>query len=319
MKKKIIIGIAIAIALIIASNVFNNSQKTDNKVVVFGDKTWDSIKVHNRIVAYIIENGLEGYTADYIAGDTIPIVNGVMQGDIDVDMESWHSSFPELYTKAIKSGKLIDLGKNLPDAPQGWWVPRYLVEGENAPAPNLKSVKDLREYKDLFTDPEEPTKGVIYGGCSGWGQLMISEDIFKKSELSDVFNFTVAGSGTALAASMVGSYQKNEAWVGYYWAPTAILGKLDMVMLKGSEYEPADVNILINKDFIEKAPDIVDILKKYSTTVADNNEFLSLKENNEWSAEETAVWFLKNKEEIWIPWVSEDVAKKVKKALLQEV
>jgi ABC-type proline/glycine betaine transport system substrate-binding protein len=114
---------------------------------------------------------------------------------------------------------------------------------------------------------------------------------------------------------MVGAYGKKEAWVGYYWAPTAVLGKLDMVRLKGSEYDPADVNILVNKSMIEKAPDIVEFLKKYSTTVADNNEFLAMMDENDWDTQQTAEWFLKNKEAVWIEWVSQDVAKKVKAAL----
>ena len=283
--------------------------------IVFGDVSWDSVQVHNRIMAFIIENGLDGYKADFMPGDTLPIINGLIQGDIDVDMESWHSNFPEVYKKGIDSGDLIDLGKNMPDAPQGWWVPRYLVEGENAAAPNLKSVKDLIQYAELFKDPEDPSKGIVYAGVAGWSQLAISEKIFNENKLEDTFNFGIAGSNAALAGTMAGAYAKKEAWVGYYWAPTAIMGKLDMIRLKGSEYEAAAVNILVNKDMPEKAPDIVEILKKYSTSVADNNEFLSQMDNNDWTTEETAIWFLKNKESLWTQWVSKDVAEKVKAAL----
>lgn len=89
---------------------------------LFGDVSWDSVQVHNRIMAFIIENGLDGYEANFIAGDTLPIINGIVQGDVDVDMESWHSNFPEVYAEGIASGDIIDLGANMPDAPQGWWV-----------------------------------------------------------------------------------------------------------------------------------------------------------------------------------------------------
>jgi len=310
--KKIVVAMLLAVSLLLTGCA---KQDDGSKKIVFGDKSWDSIKVHNRIMAFIIENGYEGYEIDYIAGDTIPVVNGVMQGDIDVDMESWHSNFRELYDKAIKQGKLIDLGKNLPDAPQGWYVPRYLVEGDDALAPDLKSVKDLAKYPELFTDPEDKTKGLIYGGCAGWGQLPISQKIFDDAGLEDKFNFGIAGSGTALAGTMVGQYKKEQGWVGYYWAPTAILGKLDMVMLEGSRYEPADVNILISEEMEEKAPEIVEVLKKYSTTVAQNNKFLALMEDNEWSYEETAKWFLTTYKDLWKSWVPADVATKVESAL----
>ncbi|OQY32550.1 MAG: hypothetical protein B6241_10740 [Spirochaetaceae bacterium 4572_59] len=67
----------------------------------------------------------------------------------------------------------------------------------------------------------------------------LSEEKFKATGLKDSFNMDVAGSGTALAVSMAGKYLKNEGWCGYYWEPSAALGKMDTVRLEGREYEPA--------------------------------------------------------------------------------
>lgn len=315
MKKGIVLMILAAAVLVLLPSCGNSKNEKKVQTIVFGDASWDSIQVHNRIVAYIIEHGLDGYKSDFIPGDTLPIINGVIQGDIDVDMESWHSNFPEVYKKGIDSGNLVDLGKNMPDAPQGWWIPRYLVEGPDAQAPGLKTVADLPRYAKLFPDPEDRKKGIVYGGVAGWTQLKISQKIFDDNNLGDTFNLGIAGSGTALAGTMTGAYKKKEAWVGYYWAPTAVLGKLDMIRLKGSEYAPAKVNILVNKSMLKKAPDVVEILKKYATTVADNNEFLAKMDENKWSTEQTAEWFLKNKEDVWTKWVSPEVADKVRAAL----
>ena len=314
MKKLLLLPIILILCMPITL-LAAGQHDADDSTIIFGDVSWDSVQVHNRIAAFIIENGIGGYKTDFIPGDTLPIINGIVQGDIDVDMESWHSNFPEVYKKGIESGALVDLGKNMPDAPQGWWVPGYLVEGSEAQAPGLKSVADLPRYAKLFTDPEDRKKGLVYGGVAGWSQMKISEKIFKENNLKDTFNMGIAGSGTALAGTMVAAYEKKEGWVGYYWAPTAILGRLDMVRLKGSEFAPADVNILVNKSMLEKAPDVVEFLKKYSTTVADNNEFLAKMDENSWSTQETAEWFLKNKEDVWTKWVSPEVAAKVKAAL----
>jgi glycine betaine/proline transport system substrate-binding protein len=266
-------------------------------------------------MGFIIENGLTGYKADYTPGDTLPILNGLLQGDIDVDMESWHSNFPEVYKKGIASGNMVDLGQNMPDAPQGWWVPRYLVEGPDALAPDLKSITDLPKYAHLFPDPEDRSKGQILGGVAGWSQMQYSQKIFDDNNLGETYNLNIAGSGTAIAATMVSSFKKREPWIGYYWAPTSVLGRLDMVRLKGTEWAPALVNVLVHKSMINEAPDVVEILKAYSTTVAENNEFLAIMDNEDWSSQETAIWFLKTKEALWTQWVSKDIATKVKSAL----
>jgi glycine betaine/proline transport system substrate-binding protein len=88
-----------------------------------------------------------------------------------------------------------------------------------------------------------------------------------------------------------------------------------MVRLEGTEYEAADVNILVNPDFYKEAPEIINFLKKYSTTVDQNNKFLAAKEENDLTLEEAAVWFLKNNTDVWTKWLDAKTAEKVKKAL----
>ena len=43
------------------------------------------------------------------------------------------------------------------------------------------------------------------------------------------FSIVDPGSGAGLSGSLAKAYEREEAWFGYYWAPTAILGKYEMV------------------------------------------------------------------------------------------
>ena len=322
MRKVVLVLLA---ALCLGGFIFaGGGQEGKSQQIVFADLTWDSVMVHNRIVAYIIENGLENkYTADFVPGGTVPSVTGLANGDIDVDMESWHSNWLEVYEKHIASGEILDLGKNLPDGPQGWYVPRYVIEGDPSRgiepvAPDLKTTDDLPRYWELFRDPEDPKKGLIYLGISGWAVTDSNEQYFEKQGLGEYFNKAIPGSDAAVAATMDAAYRRGEPWVGYWWEPTAIMGRLDMYMLPDTRLPPADINILVNKDLPERAPDVVDILKKYSTTVEMNNEFLAAKEKLDLDNEGAAIWFLKNREDVWTQWVDADVASRVKAALAAE-
>lgn len=313
--------IALLICLLLSSPLFAGGNSEKAKTLVFADLSWDSAMVHNRIAAFIIENGLDGnYKSDFVAGGTVPSVTGLAKGDIDIDMESWHSNLKDVYDKFTKSGEIIDLGKNLPDGPQGWYVPRYILEGDKergikAAAPGLKSINDVAKYWELFPDPEDPKKGLIYLGISGWAVTESNEAFFDEYNLGEVYNKSIPGSSSAVAATMDAAYQKGEPWIGYWWEPTAIMGRLDMVRIKGTELPPADVNILINAELVKTAPDVVEFLKKYKTTVAMNNEFLAKMQELKTDAQGAAVWFLKNREDVWTKWVSDSAAEKVKKAL----
>jgi glycine betaine/proline transport system substrate-binding protein len=325
--------LAICLALVIGLGVLGCTKKEVPKpTLVFADYGWASAQVHARIAAFIIENGF-GYGVDYIPGETISLFQGLARGDIDVSIEIWYDNQKEAVDKAEAAGQVIDLGINFPDSWQGWLVPTYVIKGDpergiEPMAPDLKSVYDLPKYKDLFKDVEDPDKGRFYSCIAGWECEKINKKKFAAYGLNDSFNLFLPGSGPALLASMVGAYKKGEPWVGYYWAPTAALGLYDMTPLEEPAYDKAvfestakcaypsvAVKIYANSGLPEKAPDVVEFLKKYDTTQAMANRFLAFMEENDADADAAAVWFLNNYEDLWTGWVSSDVADKVKKAL----
>lgn len=320
--------VAVSFVTATATTALSESKPT----VRMADKSWESIQVHNRIAGFILEKAY-GYPIEYITGETIPLMNGTIRGDVDIDMESWTENVQDIYDKGVGSGAVLDLGSNYPDSWQGWLVPTYLIKGDpergiEAKAPDLKSVSDITKYWALFKDPENPSKGRFFNSIPGWGVTDINEKKFKVYGLDKHFNVVMPGSDAALAGSMVAAYKKGEPWFGYYWAPTWVLGKLDMTPLEEPPYDknvweknhacafpPVQVNILVNAKFAEKHPDVVAFLKNYETNTALNNEILAYMEDHGGDAKAAAIWFLKEKPDIWTAWVSEDVARKVKDAL----
>ena len=302
------------------------------KPIVFGDNSWDSVQVHNRIAGFIIKHGY-GYSVDYIAVNTAPLMLGLSKGDIDVYMESWTQNMQETYDKMINDGTMLDLGPNFPDSWQGWLVPTYMIKGDSArgikaTAPDLKSVFDLPKYWKLFKDPEDPNKGRFHNSITGWQCTKHNSMKLKAYGLDKYFNDFMPGSDPALSGSMAAAYKKGQTWVGYYWSPTWVLGLYDMTPLeeppydpkvwkttKGCEFGPFDVNVLVNSGFQKKAPEVFGFLKKYETTTAQNNKFLSHMKESKGSTQDAAIWFLEKYESTWTKWVSPEVSKKVKAAL----
>ena len=137
-----------------------------------------------------------------------------------------------------------------------------------------------------------------------------------------------SGSGSALTASMVAAYKRGKAWLGYYWAPTWVLGKLDMTKLEeppynkeifdntsACAYPSVKCDILVHKNLPKWAPDVAEFLKKYKTTLALNNTILAHMQETKSTTRETAIWFLENYEDLWTQWMNPKVAAKVKAAL----
>jgi len=323
----------IALALVFCFTAMSiQSFAESKKPIRFNDRSWDSIQVHNRIAGFILENGY-GYKVDYQPGETVPLLTGLIRGDTDIDMESWTQNSQEIFDKGLKEGAIVDLGPNFTDAGEAWFVPTYVIKGDKERgiepmAPGLKSVYDLPKYWELFKDPEDPSKGLFVNSVPGWTVTRDNELRFKAYGLNKTYNILTPGSDAALAGSMVAAYKKGKPWVGYYWSPTWVLGQLDMTALEQPPYSKEVwenthecgfttpvVDIYVNKSMLKRAPDAVEMLKKYETTADMNNRVLAYMQKNKVGTEEGAKYFLQNYEVVWTKWVPDDVAKKVKRAL----
>lgn len=296
------------------------------------DLSWDSVQVHNRIAGFILEKGY-GYAVQYVPGNTIALFAGTERGDIDINMEVWVENQQEAVDKALAAGTVLDLGPNFPDSWQGWLVPTYVIKGDakrgiKPMAPDLKSVKDLPKYWELFKDQEDPSKGRFYSCIPGWECEKINAKKFKAYGLDEYYNIFLPGSDPALSGSMAAAYKKGQPWFGYYWAPTWPLGKYDMTPLEEPPYSDAlwgkdyacaypsvKVNIFVNANLKKKAPEVVAFLDNYETTQAIANKFLAFMQDTKASTDDAALWFLKEYEDLWTGWVPADVAAKVKAAI----
>ncbi len=312
-----------------------NNNTVEKPVLVMADVSWDSVKVHNRIAGFIIEKGYGYPECEYVFCETLPALQGLQYGDLDIYMEVWADNIIDAWNAALEEGTVKDLGSNFPDAPQGWYVPTYMITGDpdrgiEAVAPDLKSVSDLPKYQELFKDPEVPTKGRFYNSPPGWKCTEINEYKFAAYGLNDTFNLFSSGSDTALAASMATAYEKGEPWVGYYWEPTWVMGKLDMTLLEEPVYDEslwsadggyacaypaAKVLIGINSEMENTSPEVIEFLNNYDTTLGQNNDFLAFMMDNDGDVEKAAIYFLRTYPEVWKSWVPEDVANKVEAVL----
>ena len=133
--------------------------------VVFVDNSWDSIQVLNRIAGFLLEKGY-GFQAEYLFAETLPGLMGVERGEAQVIMEVWVDNYGDWYEKARERHKIVSLGENYPGAPQGWYIPAYVVKGDpqrgiEPLAPDLEYIQDLPKYWKLFQSPEVPEKGAF--------------------------------------------------------------------------------------------------------------------------------------------------------------
>lgn len=291
------------------------------KHIIFADAGWDSARFHNAMAGLVAEE-VFGYTFEELTGGTTILHEGLLSGEIDVHMEVWTDNIAS-YMRDIEENKLVELGTNFDDNNQGIYVPRYVVEGDpergiEPMAPDLKTVKDLKKYSDVFQDEEKPEMGRLYGSIPGWEVDKIMFNKYNAYGLDSNFVYFRPGSEASLGASISNAYEKGEPIAAYYWEPTWLTGKYDMVLLEDDPYDPdkykdgigelpsVDVVIGASNEFNDNNPEFVEFLKKYETSSALTSEALAYMQDTGADYKETAVWFINQNPDLVRSWLSEE-------------
>ncbi|MGX1926455.1 ABC transporter substrate-binding protein [Vibrio sp. NH-7] len=323
-------------ALLVMSATALNAQASECGKVTIADMNWNSATVIANIDRFILEHGY-GCDAELIPGDTMPTGTSMIEkGQPDVAPELWSNSLKDALDKGVADKRLRYAGKSLVDGgEEGFWVPAALVKKY----PEIATIEGVKKHAKLFEHPEDPDKSAFYSCPAGWNCQISAGNLFNAMELDKAgFAIVDPGSSAGLSGAIAKANERGEAWFGYYWAPTAVLGKYDMVKVdfgsgvdedefvncttqsecanpKPTMYPPSPVHTITTEEFATRAPQAYDYFSKRGFTNADMNRLLAWMEDNQADGEEAMFHFLEDYPQIWQAWVSPEVANKIKQAL----
>ena len=288
---------------------------------------WASSAIVTKVAVFLMEQGY-GCDVTVVPSSTTPALASVAEtNEPDIVTELWTNGTP-IYDELEAQGKIETLTDVLSDGGvQGWWIPTYLLEEH----PELATLEGVLANPDLVG-------GRLHSCPDGWTCKDTTEALAAAVDAEghgiEVFQH---GSGETLATSMASAYEAREPWLGYYWAPTSVLGKYDMTMVDLgpydeeihtcnldpeceevglSSYPVGPVKTVVTTSFEEQHPDIAELLTNVQFTNDQMGEVLAWQEDNNATANEAAVHFLTTYADTWQGWVNE-TARENLSALLQ--
>ncbi len=323
-----------AAALFVGVAFSTQAEAACGKVSI-SDMNWASATLMAHVDAFILRHGY-GCETEIVPGDTMPTGTSMVEkGEPDVAPEFWVNNFKEALAKGVAEKRLNVLGDALSDGgEEGFWVPEYLVKKD----PSLATIEGVKNNVKMFKHPEDPDMSAFMTCPAGWGCQVTNSNLYRALKLEEAgFDLVDPGSGAALAGSIAKSYEREQPWFGYYWAPTGVLGKYKMVKVdfgvtdkqhfeacltqevcedpKPSMYPSSPVKTVVVQSFVERVPDGAAYLSKRSYSNDLMNGLLAWVDDNQADGETAAVHFLTTHADVWQGWVPSDVAAKVKTAI----
>jgi glycine betaine/proline transport system substrate-binding protein len=299
--------------------------------VSVGEMNWASGQIVAKISSFILREGY-GCKIKTIPTSTVPgITSLVNKGEPNFIPEAWENSVKAILKKGESKGNVKRVGEMFPDAGEKWYIPAYTAKKHN-----INSIQDVLANPEVFADPESPGKGRFHNCPAGWACGIINTNLFNAYGMGKKFNLFDTGSGEGLKLSIAKAFKRNEAWLGYYWAPTAVLGKYDLKALTlnpydkvghdcnqdpecdaphAGQYPPATVVKLVTTELANRDAEVTDFLEKYSIPSKALLDVLAWKEDQQADANQAAGYFIVKYEKIWHSWLPQNVLEKIEAAL----
>jgi glycine betaine/proline transport system substrate-binding protein len=330
---RICVGIYVAVVLALSFSTVANAKC--GKVTI-AEMNWASAQLMANVDKIILSKGF-GCDVEIVPGDTMPSFTSMNEkGRPDVAPELWANAVHIPLKKAEKEGRLHTVNDGpITDLGEGWWIPPHTAKKH----PELKTVLDIIKRPDLFPHPEDKSKGAFFGCPAGWGCQLVNVNLFKAFDMKEKGWLLVdPGSAAGLDGSIAKAVERKKNWFGYYWSPTAIVGKYNMVKVpfgvafggrenwdtcivkpeqecanpKPSAWTQSVVKTVVTDKFKKRSSAAIEYLKKRVFPGNVMNAMLVYMQTNQAAGADAAAEFIKKHQGIWSKWVPVNLVPKIK-------
>ena len=338
LKRMLRVSLSLTAVLMLSIGITGKSFAACGSLTM-AEMNWASAQLMAHVDKVILEQGY-GCEVELVSGATMPPFTSMNEkGAPDVAAELWANAVRDPLKVAVDEGRLhIATKAPITGLGEGWWIPPHTAKRY----PELKTALDILKRPDLFPDKEDPSKGAFVGCPAGWGCQLSNANLFRAFEMEKKGWVLVdPGSAAGLDGSMAKAVERGANWFGYYWSPTSMIGKYNMVPVdfgvpfagsdnwdgcivkpeqecadpKPSAWTQSVVNTIITDRFKKAGGPAADYLSKRVYPGAIMNGMLVFMADNQAGGADAAVEFLQKHEDVWTKWVPASVVAKVKASL----
>ena len=278
----------LVVLLIVASMVFAlGTSWAARKNVIIAEQSWTGSTVICQVMKYVLEKKLDIPVKVTQLNGSITWV-GMDKGDVDVFSDIWETAEIEGMKKYTEEKKSCEVVLSYPNAPQGWYIPKYVAEEHG-----IRTIEDLKGKEKLF-DIDGDGQGDLWGGPTSWKVNEITSIKIRDYGL-DFKNLGVEQ--WAWLATLKAAILKKKPVIFYYWEPEWLFTEYDLVKIQEPAFEeakykfvqkhpeqskitcelqPTDVWVGLSKKMEKRLPKAYQFFKNWSIPIEEVNQLIAL-------------------------------------------
>jgi len=283
LKKSMLVILLIVVSMVFAMGTSWAARKN----VIIAEQNWTGSTVICQVMKYVLEKKMNTPVKLIPLNGSVTWV-GMDKGDVDVFSDVWENTEVDGMKKYVEEKKTCEVVLSYPDAPMGWYIPRFVAEEHG-----IRTIEDLKGKEKLF-DIDGNGKGDLWGGPSSWKANEINSIKIRDYGL----NFTnLSVEQWAWLATLKAALVKKKPVIFYYWEPEWLFSEYDLVKIQEPAYEdakykfvqkhpelskitcelkPTDVWVGLSKKMETRLPDAYKFFKNWSIPIEKVNELIAL-------------------------------------------
>jgi glycine betaine/proline transport system substrate-binding protein len=298
-----------------ASSTTSSPRDVRRPTIRLGVTDWTAARANAAIAERIIERRL-GFPVETVeVTDIARLFTDLETGRVDAILELWTSSLEDSELETIASEAVAELGPLGVEGRIGWWVPRYVAEGDLG----VTSWEDLVDptVAAAFAGPAGGSTGRLLGTDPGYEQF--DEQLVEALGLP--FEVSYTGSDGATAAEVGEAVAAQRPVLVYWWTPTALVARYDLVdialpprtdacaeALEAGEAVPCGYPVdrlvkLGSPDLATKAPEVEAFLRAFTLTTEDQLGIIDQVENGGLAIDQAADRWVAANTSRWAAWL----------------
>lgn len=256
---------------------------------------WPGATVKSEVARQILDS--LGYQATLMDASTAMILEGMVSGDIDINMALWRPSQGDMLDPRVESGELVEVTKNIEGARFKLAVPGYVWEA------GIHSMEDLAAHAERFD-------GTFYGIEAG----NVGNEIMQKAIDENTYGLSdwrVMASSVTGMLSQVASQTTHQEWVAFLgWEPHWMNVSYELRYLEdpqGIWGESSSVSTVASAAFLQERPNVAHFLEQMKVPIEVQNNWVYEFSHEDRPLEEVArEWISENPEQVaeWIEGVT---------------
>lgn len=204
---------------------------SSDQAIRIGGLQYETGAFNTALVAEFVERGF-GCKVSIRKGETIPLIEQLVSGGVDLLPEVWTDDAPPIWAAALAQGKVTVLTTGALTASEGWYIPKYIASEKR-----ISDVEDLKTSSKVFLASSSDAQGRFVNCPLGSQCQIVNSKKLRAYRLANDYVDFIPESYDAVEKMAQVAIDQHQPVLFYFWEPSSLINSGQFQRLREPKFD----------------------------------------------------------------------------------